>query len=311
MATLTPITARRLPWHMTSGFTAFDPDAGVTPTEAARITGLDTEVTMHPIFSHDGTVIERKAETWRDGHHLGIVGKDTYHPAPFMDAVLPYVTALTMETPLIVVGAGKFAGGAREAMVLAWPEALLVNGEAFNGFMYVQNSHDGSISLSLNQRKVRHSCTNQFPSIHRAAQIKLRHTKSWSTKVEQAQRAWALSLAEDARFEEQVRIEMGQAFIDRQFEQIVGKIAPLTDEHGVLKQGRSLTMAENAHDGLLASWKSDDLGNVRGTVFAAKQAVNAYYDWAYSSDKSRGLRAITASTDKAKAKAAALIDALV
>ena len=70
-------------------------------------------------------------------------------------------------------------------------------------------------------------------------------------------------------------------------------------------------MAENARDAMWTSWSADDLGNIRGTLFGAQQAMVAYYDWAYSSDKGRALRAVTATTDQPKVKAFKTLAALV
>ena len=308
---LIPAGRRTPAWQMQGGFISWDASQKVTPQQAAAAAGLDTEVTTHPIYSHDGTPIPKKVETWRDGKHGGIVGKDSYHVISWMEDVLPFTNALTYETPYSVVAAGKMKNGMQELMIMEWPEEVLVHGERFTGYGYVRNSHDGSLALSMMTTMQRITCTNQLTGLmRRNFTLRLKHTRSWSSKIEEARQFLGLTLDTIDAFTLQVQEELAVEFTRHQFNKVVEQIAPLK-ENGVLKEGRGLTMAENARDSLWASYAADDLNNIRGTVFGAKQALGAYYDWAYSSDKSRALRALSGSTAGQKAKAAALVDALV
>lgn len=309
---LIPAGRRSSAWLMEGGFTSWEASDNVSPLDASIAAGLDTEVTVHPIFSHDGTRIPGKVETWRDGHHGGIVGEGSYHVIQWTKDVLPFTDAITYETPFNVVAAGKMRHGMQELMVFEWPETVLVGGEEFGGFGYVRNSHDGSLALSMTLEMQRFACTNQLNGLMKSGlTVKFRHTASWATRLEEARRFLGLTLESIDAFTLQVEQELAVDFLARQFEVVVDEIAPLREANGTLKTGRGLTMAENARDSLWASWNAPDLDNVRGTVFGAKQALGAYYDWAYSSDKSRGLRALSGSTVGQKAKAAALVDALV
>lgn len=311
MATLTPTSQRQPGWAKLEGFQTWKADQRISPTEATHAVGLDTPVTTHPIYSHDGTPVPRKVETWRDGHHVGIVGKDSYHVVPFVEGVLPYIDAIMLETPYYVTAAGKTHNGARELMVLQWPETLHIDGEQFNGYAYVINSHDGSTSLALGLRKERVFCTNQIPALAKASTLKLRHTVSWQSTIEQARQLFKITLQHDELFEQQVRAAMATTFTEVQFGKAVDALAPVKEKDGTLKTGRGMTMAENARDAMWTSWSADDLGNIRGTLFGAQQAMVAYYDWAYSSDKGRALRAVTATTDQPKVKAFKTLAALV
>ena len=69
-------------------------------------------------------------------------------------------------------------------------------------------------------------------------------------------------------------------------------------------------MAVNAQTDLWTAWKSDNLNNIRGTVWGAYNAAAEYYDWAYSSDGRRAERAVTRSGDPLKRKALNVIKAL-
>jgi hypothetical protein len=310
MSALIPAGSRVHAWKQQGGFLSWDVSDEVTPRQAMVAAGLDTPVEKHPIYSHDGTPIKNKAETWRDGAHVGIVGKDTYEIKPFEYEALPLIERITLESPMRVQAAGKYAHGARELMVLAMPDDLLVGGQPFNGFMWFTNSHDGSSAFTLSLEEFRASCTNQAPKVNRAATLRIRHRKGGVT-AEDARRILGISLKYREDFAQKMLEELSVPFTPAQYEKFVLKTAPVRDEHGHMKTGRGLTMARNAQDALWASYRADDLNDVRRTLFGATQASYAYYDWAYSSDKSRGLRSLSLSTEGQKIKARETLAALV
>jgi phage/plasmid-like protein (TIGR03299 family) len=300
---LTPLEARRPAFETHQSFQQFDLADRVSPTEAMKRTGLDTPVSKTPIYNNLGEKIEGKAETRRDGNHLGIVGEKTYHVIPWKDSLLPYTEALTLETPFSVQAAGKLRGGAQELMIMGWPEELLVNGERFNGSMWLGNSHDGSSAIWWSLEYTRFFCTNQVPKVARMAQLRFRHTLNWAMALEEARRALGISLAYNEVFAAEMDRQMKTPFAEKKFIQFVQKIAPTEDEKGLTKKGRGWTMAKNTQDGLMESLRTEDLNDHKGTLFAAEQAVAAYYDWGYSSDRTRAERNLSGATDRVKTNA--------
>lgn len=313
MSKLIPTGTRIPAWQQHGGFVTWEPSDGVTPLEAVQAVGLDTPVTTHPIYDSNLKEIPRKVETRRDGNHMAIVGKDTYHVKTFLDHLLPIVTGISMETPYNVVAAGKYANGAKEIMVLEWPQELLVAGQAFKGSLWVANSHDGSSAQLLGLHKTRISCTNEVPAFGRIAQIKMRH-RGGGISVEEARAILQVSLKYDEVFEAKVEAELYATLKEETFEEFVNKqFAPLTLEDGTKKTGRGLTMAVNAQEALWESYNAPDLKEVRGTLFQATQAVYAYYDWAYggTSEVKRAERALDGKTDGLKMQGRNALYALV
>ena len=304
---ITP-TAARVAWNTPSGFKAFDPEDNISPTQAAEQTGLLSPVSMHPIFDSKGVPIPRKRETRRNGKHLGIVG-DGYAMSQTSDW-LEIVEILTLEAQLKVSTVGSLRNGAQEFMLFEWPESLLIGGEPYKGFGFAENSHDGSISMGFGKTNLRMFCTNQLPAIRKGLMVKLRHTASMKQKLEQVRTIAQLSVAADEQFEKDVADLLSDRFTEKQFGNFVEVVAPLKDERNIRKEGRSLTMAVNAQTDLWTAWKSDNLNNIRGTVWGAYNAAAEYYDWAYSSDGRRAERAVTRSTDPLKKKALNVIRAL-
>lgn len=307
---LIPAGRRTQAWLTEGGFTSWDPDDNVSPEQAVEAAGLDTPVTLHPVYSHNGTPIPNKVETWRDGHHLAVVGKDSYHAVQFRDDVLPFINALLLESPYRVIAAGKYDEGRKEVMAFQWPENLTVHGEEFTGYGYVFNSNDGSSSINFTTDMTRMSCTNQQRGLLKGNTFKIRHTRSWARHLQDAIAALGVRLQAEERFIAEMERDLGLSFSDNEFQVFLDEIAPVRDERNLMKEGRGLTMAVNARDSMLASWNAPDLANVRNTLYGAKQAMVAYYDWGYSSDKSRGIRAISGSTDRNKAHAARVLEAI-
>jgi hypothetical protein len=307
---LIPTAQRVRPWKSEGEGFVWTADQEVTPRQAMEVAGLDTPVTKHPIYSHTGQPIPRKAETWRDGKHLAVVGQDTYAIKQFSEEALPLAEQITYESDLFVTTAVKYAGGARELMVLEWPEQVEVGGQPFDGFLWIANSHDGSSMLTLSLRKYRFFCTNQVPSVNKMADLKVPHRNGGIT-AEDARKIIDVSLKYDRVFAQTMEEQLSTPFDVKRYEKFVNVVAPLKESNGTRKTGRGLTMAMNAQDSLWASYRADDLNGVRDTLFGAWQAAIAYYDWAYSSDKSRGLRALTGSTDANKQKSLSVLSALV
>jgi phage/plasmid-like protein (TIGR03299 family) len=306
---LIPSFERHSAWGKEGGFVTFNPEDDVNVHDAMEVSGLNTPVTLHSIYSHNGVEIPNKVETWRDGRHMAVVGKGTYHVIQ-TESLIPFLEAVLYESPYRLVAMGKWDMGRKEMIVFEWPEGLLIGGEPYKGYGYVFNSHDGSTALSFVNSMQRIACTNEVGALLKGASVKLRHTASWSRNIELVRQTLDVRLAAQEQYEAEVKRDLAIKFDDSDFQAFIDAQFPLKDKDGKVKEGRSLTMAFNARDTLGNSWNAPDLADVRGTLYGAKQALVAYYDWGYGSDKHRAVRQLEGTTDRLKRQGAVLLDAI-
>lgn len=223
--------AGRVPWH---GLGIGVEDA-ITSDEALRLSGLDWEVTTEPVLT--GGVVRREIPGYqcvirtRDEVPLGVVG-ERYVPIQnkdafsFMDSVLQSGQA-KYET------AGSLRGGRRVWMLATLPGEIRVGKDDITKkFLLLVNSHDGSTALRMLMTPVRVVCSNTLRFAmqnHEGDGVSIRHTRSATQRVQEAQRTLGLANSFYDNFEKVAQRLVASPYSDAQMQAMVKTVFPVKE----------------------------------------------------------------------------------
>jgi phage/plasmid-like protein (TIGR03299 family) len=257
-------------------------ERGVTTDDAIRCAGLDWHVGTKPLLTSDGEDVPAMA-TYRqsDGALLGVVGPD-YTPVQNADAFRffdPFIASgeASYET------AGALRGG-RRVWVLARlnrPSSVIVAraDDTVEKFVLLSNSHDGSLAVRVGFAPIRVVCSNTLALAHADAGsklIRLRHTANVLSNLAAVREAMNLA---DARFEVAADHYRWLATRDisaadlRKYVDVVFSAPRLADDAMPAPEHNRLF---NRIVPLFEHGRGNDLPGVRGTWWAALNAVNEY-----------------------------------
>lgn len=276
-------------WH---GLGNVIPEDVVETAEALTLSGLDWEVEKVPMFvdGMDGgfeTVDSYHAmQRQTDGRVLGVVG-EYYRPVQnregfaFMDR-------------LIGDGAKWHTAGALEGGKCVWMLArlereLLVAGEPHVPFIFLTNRHDGKGAVKVACTPVRIVCANTLAMAVNGAKRSwsARHLSQWddpAALLEEAHRTLGFAGEYFDRFHEVGEQLAAAKMSERQFvKQVLDNLIPLAEANGDLelrKSDRAARNAEEARAAIVSIFNgAPNLENVRGTKWAAYNAVAEYAEW--------------------------------
>lgn len=323
-------SARVTPWHHLGVVT---PEA-VTPREALRLARADYEVfktaTRYAVptlegVSEDGTLIEGTEwvddpgnystyrihpETGRPvrlGKGLGedfTVVQNT-ETVGFMEALLDVSDARIETCGVLYDGSQMFA-------TMKMPEGIMVGGiDPVDMYMVVSNGHDGRRALTVDITPIRVVCKNTLTYGHARAvtSVKIRHTRNAVHNLEQARRTLEITFQAEDAFQAQANALVEQAYTTGEFEALIKQVWPVKEN---TTNTRTLNGVEARTTHLMRLWNSDDTQeNIRGTKWAALNAVAEYADWftpvrAESENEARALRITGGSVLVAQPKRKAL-----
>jgi len=253
-----------VPWHGLG--TALDNPA--TFTEAIEAAHLDYRVVGEPIYDSDMHEVPSYQLIRReDTNEVFRVLSDRYeivqnHEAwGFLDAILGQNQA-SYHT------AGALRGG-RVMWVLAKQaeEAEIVPGDSVERYLLLTTSHDGSLALQMHTTPIRVVCANtlRVALARGQEQIAIRHTLSVHERIRRAEQA---ILAGDMYWENMISDSRGLAqtpMTDPVFDKFVEAVE-LSHSQGYLRE-------------LFVAGRGQDIPNVRGTAWAAYNAVAEYVDY--------------------------------
>ena len=283
----TMFVARQLAWH---GLGTFVPEA-VDSEEALKISGLDWQVELQPLYTEVGEMVEGHKLTVRDTDQkvLGVVG-DRY-------TVIQNHELFDISDKIAEYGARyESAGSLREGknifttMVIERP--LVVEGDVHIPYLVMASSHDGSMATKALLSPVRVVCMNTLrlaiARSHRTFTI--RHTASAQRNMAEARRALDLSFKYYDGFELEVQALMAQVVTDEQFDEIIEKVFPLD----ILKDHQP--QVQKKRDGVKATLLHDPtVSPYRGTAWGALNAFNSWELWTAPVRRTKN----TSTTDKA------------
>lgn len=275
-------------WH---GLGTVIPEDVVDTERALTLAGLDWEVEKVPMFVDGQTgyeTVENYHATQRssDGRVLGVVG-DYYRPVQNREG-------FAFGDGLIGEGAkwhtaGSLEGGKCVWMLARLPLDLKVAGEPHVPFLFLTNRHDGKGAVKVACTPVRVVCANTLAMAVRGAKRtwSARHLGQWdnaSVMIDEARQTLGFATDYFTAMADQAEQLAAAKMTERQFvKQVLDHLIPLQEATGDVELRRSDRAARNAEEarsailGLFTG--APNLENVRGTKWAAYNAVAEYAEW--------------------------------
>lgn len=278
-------------WH---GLGTVVPDEALTWAEAIQAAELDWEVELTPIYASwsqygYSNMIEipgqRGVQRQSDGQVLGIVSPN-YKPVQNRDA-------FQFMDNLVDSGAAKYeTAGALKSGSYVWMAANLsqietkiagMEDEKIEWYLLLSNSFDGTSALTVSVTPVRVVCWNTLQAALDSAkrQWRVRHRGGVEGKIEEARRALGLVFEYAQEFEALANSLIERPFTRTNMTTLLDALIPLKlTEEDQSVGGRALASKEKQRDGIMGLFaNSPNLENVRGTAWAAYNAVTEYADW--------------------------------
>lgn len=300
-------TNREPAWHGL-GTVVDDPD--LTWREALKLGGLDWEVEPWDVAAVKGSqreTAEKHQAMVRssDRRVLGVVGR-SYRPIQ-NEELGELGDAILDSGDVRCISAVSLRNGSRVALVSKLGEDIRIAGwedETIEPYLLVTNSHDGSMALTVAVTPIRVVCTNTLRLAlgGNPRQWKVRHTSNYQGKLDEARRALGLTYTYLAELEETANALVREPMTDKEFRAFLEKLAPKSkqdDPESRREKNRQEKLS--VISGLWAA--SPNLENIRGTRWAALNAVAEYSDWMTTvrGDEARYNRALNTTSLKDRA----------
>lgn len=267
---------------------------GLDAVSAFKATGLDWSTRLRPLYFRDDAGVERTVENnviqTRDDNcgELGIVTKDYSKLdngdfARFFDSLAGADAAVSMKS------VGSFFGGRRVFCSAKLPRSIVVSREdILDLYLIGSMGHGGFAGLNVYPSSIRPLCANTLRMSERdlGAGIRFNHLGDLSEKLKQAQLVLGLATQQADVFEAKVKalaatqLTGGQLdfFLETAFHAAFGKLPDPKKE----EEAHAKLLAKRAE--IIAIWKTNldnernNLVSIRGTAWAAYNAVSEYHD---------------------------------
>jgi phage/plasmid-like protein (TIGR03299 family) len=275
---------REIAWHKLGTVT----EDAKSAQEALEIAKLDWQVTKNAIFTTDpeGNPVAIKDKWATTRFHkelgfspLGVVG-NYYEPVQNADA-FTFCDALSYEGGLTYETAGSMNDGKRVFLSMKMPETIKVAGGKDNVDLYIMvvNSHDGSSPLIATVTPIRPVCANTVAMALSSAvsTFKIRHTKNATQRVEEARQTLGLTLKYQDEFSIMANHLLETEMSKTEFGLILKSVMPKPEETELNK--RAVEAWDNKFSEIISLWDAPTQDNIRGTAWAAYNAVVEWADW--------------------------------
>jgi len=260
-------------------------DGAASWAEAIGQAGLDFEVVKHPVaFRNDNEGYTRVAEVFAtvrtdQNRALGLV-KDRY--AIVQNRVAgDLIDTLLDDGSAKIVAAGSFKHGAIGFSIARIPADVLIAGEAVHSFLVLSWSHDGTRPLTATVQMIRAACANVLPAIigsrSKDASLRwsMRHVGSIDGRIVAARQALAIGFTAASDL-----VAVANGLLARKM--TIDDLRAFTVELIPNPKGDDADLATttaNRRDAILTlAVGAPNLANVRGTAWAALNAVAEYAD---------------------------------
>lgn len=278
-------SARVPAWHKKGTIT----EGAMTASEALQLTGLDGTVSVseQPVsttVNGQQLTIDNKFITYRDHPKhgltaLGVVG-NRYTPIQDSDA-FEFLNYLSDESGAVFETAGALGHGERVFMSMKFPESMkLANGQDLvDNYIVAVNSHDGTTSFNVAVTPVRVVCQNTVRLALRTAtnKISLRHTANATQKVQQARETLGIVFKYQEEFQREVDRLLAVDMSEQDFSKFVETLVPLPTRKDATQ--REIATIERKRGEITELWNAPTQANVKGTGWAAYNAVVEWSDW--------------------------------
>ena len=275
---------REVAWHKLGVVT----DGAQTAQDALKIAQLDSvvHVSENPVgVDINGTFVQipNRFITYREHPKtgttgLGVVGK-RYTPIQNSEA-FDFLNALADESGAVFETAGSLNNGARVFMTMKFPESMTLGGnDVVDNYIMAVNSHDGTLAFTVAVTPIRAVCTNTVRLALQKAESKiaLRHTVNSTQKIQQARETLNIVWKYQEEFQAQVETMLSQKFSDEDFARFTQILVP--EPKGKDVSQRQINSADAIRSELMGLWYAPTQQNIKGTKWAAYNAVAEYEDW--------------------------------
>ena len=260
-----------------------------TAAEAVHAAGRDWEVKGKEIYA-DGKIIPGYQAIQRqdNGEFLSVMSEryeifQNENSWTWMDTVLK-------DTSAEYHTAGSLRGG-RVVFILAKMDETveIVKNDPVEKFLLLTTSHDGSISLGMHTTPIRFTCGNTMTAAINAGRqyVSIKHTASINSRLEKASAALAVGETYFNGMISMMRTLADTPMSDQamaEFTKAVLRINPNKDG----KVNAQTELAEREINELFTMGRGQDNPLVRGTAWAAMNAVTEYIDYRSRVQKLRG-----------------------
>jgi phage/plasmid-like protein (TIGR03299 family) len=276
MSEVTAIAATRPnPWE-TVGTSV---EGAMTAQEALRRGGLDWTVEKRPLKVDWGHAARPQYTKVPD--RVALVRPDTKEALGFVSPTyqawpnaqcFEFFDNLVDSNEAKYHASGEFRGG-RWVWITARVAQLDVNVggvDPHQTYMHLTTSHDGSRAITVSLSKIRIMCENTFNMAVAGALQKwsVRHIETAKARLEEARQALKLTFKYADAFEKEAEALLSVAMTEKEFEEFANELLPDRPRKASTVELLTRTFAE-----------SSTLENVRGTRWAALNAVSEYTDW--------------------------------
>jgi phage/plasmid-like protein (TIGR03299 family) len=228
-----------------------------------------------------------KANVRRDtGEVLGIVSDD-YEVVDNIDA-FRFLDAL-IGSELYFESAGSLWGGRRVWVLARLPEYIELGGDQSATYLYVANSHDGSMAVTAAVTPIRIVCANTLGAALRQAEhgqqarrtFRFRHTGNLQAKFSEARQVLGMTI----NYQQQFKILADQLALDSISERalehrVVRRLWPIDEDMGKLarlNRRRTIESVLSAFRGEAAA--GNTTGNSPGSKWVAFNAIAEHLDY--------------------------------
>jgi phage/plasmid-like protein (TIGR03299 family) len=314
------ITARQSAWHRLGTVT----DDCFTAEDALKKAHLaDWNVRKELVQTASGLLLPNTYALIRDNPYVdgqidaltenGRTVGNQYVPIQ-NEAHCDLLNALVDEGGAHFETAGSIRNGKEVFVTLKLPETMKIGGvDEVETYIAAINNHEGTAAFKLITTPTRIVCANtQAAALKNArSSFNIRHTVNGPKAIQEAREALGLTFKYIDDFQAEAEKMIQQTMTEAKFMEIVDQLVGKPDL--TKPDARSTKSLVKVRDDMLWSFlESDTNDNIRGTNWAAYQAVTEFADWMYpvrGEDKGtkRALRTVTGGNDDLKTKAFSLL----
>lgn len=256
--------------------------------DAAHLSNWNVRTEPLTVVTSDGMFpMPRHQVIMRDNPETGspepIAPTGKQYTAVQNEELAEFAALVLDESDLTLDSAGSTNGGRRVFMVLASPETVTYGEtDTVAPYMVLATGHDGGLATIMRPLFMRLRCTNQLTGILYASSVRqvlsefrVRHTSSIEGRVQQARDALNLRWKAQDALDKEIERLLSVPVSANGWGAVVDALAPITDD---LKPA-GVTRREKMRDDLWGLWNADTQKPIKGTAWAAVNAVGEYFDW--------------------------------
>ena len=259
-----------------------------TAVEAIQAAHLDWEVSAEPIWIADTSKVFGNFKTV-DGYNA-IQRPDTGAVFGVMSdryEIVQNVDAWSFMDGVLGAGGAHYhtAGALRDGRVVFILAQLdgtqeIVKGDPVEKYLLLTTSHDGSLALQIHTTPIRVVCGNTHTAAlaHGRQYVSIKHTSSVHRRIEDAKKALAQGEAYFDDYVREARALSRQYMGERAMGLFTQKLLGF-DPSSNNKVNSQTEAAEREINELFITGRGQDLAEVRGTAWAAYNAVTEYVDY--------------------------------